>query len=67
MKLGTHILTNEKVAVKTFEKAKLEEPHASKRVAREIRILKVCVCVRARARACVACVCGVGNSLNPKH
>lgn len=34
------MLTNEKVAVKTFEKAKLDEPHANKRVAREIRILK---------------------------
>jgi serine/threonine protein kinase len=40
VKLGTHLLTNEKVAVKTFEKAKLDEPHANKRVAREIRILK---------------------------
>jgi serine/threonine protein kinase len=28
------------VAVKTFEKSKLTDPHANKRVAREIRILK---------------------------
>lgn len=40
VKLGTQLLTNEKVAVKTFEKSKLTETHARKRVAREIRILK---------------------------
>jgi len=40
VKLGTHLLTHEKVAVKTFEKSKLTEPHANKRVAREIRIIK---------------------------
>mmetsp|Transcript_18582 Transcript_18582/g.45657 ORF Transcript_18582/g.45657 Transcript_18582/m.45657 type:complete len:365 (+) Transcript_18582:6-1100(+) len=40
VKLASHVLTHEKVAVKTFERAKLTEPHARKRVAREIRILK---------------------------
>lgn len=40
VKLGTHVLSDEKVAVKTFEKSKLTESHARKRVAREIRILK---------------------------
>lgn len=34
------MLSDEKVAVKTFEKSKLTESHARKRVAREIRILK---------------------------
>jgi serine/threonine protein kinase len=34
------VLSDEKVAVKTFEKSKLTESHARKRVAREIRILK---------------------------
>ena len=40
VKLGSHLLTGEKVAVKTFEKSKLTEAHARKRVSREIRILK---------------------------
>ncbi len=40
VKLGAHLLTGEKVAVKTFEKSKLTEAHARKRVSREIRILK---------------------------
>jgi 5'-AMP-activated protein kinase catalytic alpha subunit len=37
---GTHIMTGQKVAVKTFEKAKLVDLVARKRVSREIRILK---------------------------
>ncbi len=40
VKMGTHVLTGEKVAVKTFEKAKLADPQARKRVTREIKILK---------------------------
>mmetsp|Transcript_48544 Transcript_48544/g.152251 ORF Transcript_48544/g.152251 Transcript_48544/m.152251 type:complete len:868 (-) Transcript_48544:170-2773(-) len=40
VKLGTHRLTGEMVAIKTFEKSKLTEPTARKRVAREVRILK---------------------------
>mmetsp|Transcript_8939 Transcript_8939/g.20440 ORF Transcript_8939/g.20440 Transcript_8939/m.20440 type:complete len:652 (-) Transcript_8939:590-2545(-) len=40
VRLATHLLTNERVAVKTFEKSKLTEPQARSRVAREIRILK---------------------------
>jgi serine/threonine protein kinase len=37
---ATHIMTGQKVAVKTFEKAKLVDLVARKRVSREIRILK---------------------------
>ncbi len=37
---ATHIMTGHKVAVKTFEKAKLVDLVARKRVSREIRILK---------------------------
>jgi 5'-AMP-activated protein kinase catalytic alpha subunit len=40
VKLAYHLLVREKVAVKIFERAKIQEPHAKKRVAREIRILK---------------------------
>ena len=36
-----HQLTTEKVAVKTFEKQKLADPNAKKRVMREIRIMKL--------------------------
>jgi 5'-AMP-activated protein kinase catalytic alpha subunit len=38
--LGTHILTNEKVAVKVLEKDRIVEVSDVERVAREIRILK---------------------------
>jgi tRNA A-37 threonylcarbamoyl transferase component Bud32 len=37
---ATHIMTGQKVAMKTFEKAKLVDLVARKRVSREIRILK---------------------------
>ncbi|KAJ1484155.1 kinase-like domain-containing protein, partial [Baffinella frigidus] len=40
VQLATHLLVKEKVAVKTFEQSKIQEPYARKRVAREIRILK---------------------------
>jgi 5'-AMP-activated protein kinase catalytic alpha subunit len=40
VKLGTHILTNEKVAVKILEKDRITEVSDVERVAREIRILK---------------------------
>ena len=40
VKLAVHRITGEKVAVNTFEKSKLTEAQAQKRVAREVRILK---------------------------
>lgn len=40
VKLAVHRFTGEKVAVKTFEKSKLTDQQAQKRVAREVRILK---------------------------
>ena len=43
VKLGVHRITGEKVAVKTFEKSKLTEVQAQKRVAREVRILKALI------------------------
>jgi len=41
VKLGTHILTGEKVAVKILEKSKIREVADVERVAREIHILKL--------------------------
>lgn len=41
MKLGTHLLTNEKVAVKILEKNKIVDVADVERVAREIHILKI--------------------------
>lgn len=40
VRLGTHILTNEKVAIKILEKVKIVEEADKKRVEREIKILK---------------------------
>jgi 5'-AMP-activated protein kinase catalytic alpha subunit len=40
VKLGIHILTNEKVAVKVLEKDKIVDAADMKRVTREIHILK---------------------------
>lgn len=40
VKLGTHILTGEKVAVKILEKEKITEEADVERVSREIHILK---------------------------
>ena len=40
VRLGTHILTGEKVAVKVLEKSRLVEAADVQRVAREIKILK---------------------------
>ena len=41
VKLGTHILTNEKVAIKILEKGKILDVADVERVAREIHILKI--------------------------
>lgn len=41
VKLGTHITTNEKVAVKILEKGKIVDVADVERVAREIHILKI--------------------------
>ena len=41
VKLGTHILTNEKVAIKILEKGKIIDVADVERVAREIHILKI--------------------------
>ena len=41
VKLGTHILTNEKVAIKILEKGKIVDVADVERVAREIHILKI--------------------------
>lgn len=41
MKLGNHILTNEKVAVKILEKERITEVADIERVRREIHILKL--------------------------
>jgi len=41
VKLGTHILTGEKVAVKILEKEKITEEADVERVEREIKILKM--------------------------
>ncbi len=40
MKLGTHLLTNEKVAIKILDKKMIEEQGDTERVSREIQILK---------------------------
>ena len=40
VRLGTHILTGEKVAIKILEKVKIVEEADKKRVEREIKILK---------------------------
>lgn len=41
VKVGTHILTGEKVAVKILEKDKIADVSDVERVAREIHILKI--------------------------
>ncbi len=41
MRLGTHILTGEKVAVKILEKDRISDVSDVERVAREIHILKI--------------------------
>lgn len=41
MRLGTHILTEEKVAIKILEKEKIKDQSDVERVTREIQILKV--------------------------
>ena len=41
MKLGRHITTNEKVAVKILEKSKITDVTDVERVSREIHILKI--------------------------
>lgn len=41
VKLATHILTGEKVAIKILEKDKIKEVSDVERVTREIRILKL--------------------------
>ena len=41
VKVGTHILTGEKVAVKILEKEKIQDVSDVERVAREIHILKI--------------------------
>jgi 5'-AMP-activated protein kinase catalytic alpha subunit len=41
VKLGTHILTNESVAIKILEKEKIADVADVERVAREIHILKI--------------------------
>ena len=41
VKLGTHILTGEKVAIKILEKSKIKDKADVERVTREIHILKI--------------------------
>ena len=41
VKVGTHTLTGEKVAIKVLEKDKIIDVHDVERVAREIHILKI--------------------------
>lgn len=41
VKLGTHLLTNERVAMKIIEKSKITEAADVKRITREIQILKL--------------------------
>ncbi len=41
VRLGTHILTNEKVAIKLLEKDKIKDQGDVERVTREIHILKI--------------------------
>lgn len=41
VKLGTHILTGEKVAIKILEKSKIKDKSDIERVTREIHILKI--------------------------
>ena len=40
VRLGTHILTGEKVAVKVLEKSKIKDKKDVERISREIKILK---------------------------
>lgn len=40
VKLGTHVLTGEKVAVKVLEKSRIKERKDIERISREIKILK---------------------------
>lgn len=41
MRLGTHLITNEKVAIKILEKDKIKDAADVERVTREIHILKI--------------------------
>lgn len=41
VKLGTHIMTGEKVAIKILEKSKIKDKADVERVTREIHILKI--------------------------
>lgn len=41
MRLGTHVLTDEKVAIKILEKDKIKDQADITRVMREIQILKI--------------------------
>ena len=41
MRVGTHLLTDEKVAVKILEKDKIVDAADAERVSREIQILKI--------------------------
>lgn len=40
MKLATHLLTNEKVAIKILEKNRIKDKKDIERISREIKILK---------------------------
>jgi len=41
VRLGTHLITNEKVAIKILEKDKINDKSDVERVTREIHILKI--------------------------
>jgi hypothetical protein len=41
VRLGTHILTSEKVAIKILEKEKIKDEQEAMRIMREINILKI--------------------------
>ena len=41
MRLGTHLITGEKVAIKILEKDKIKDESDVQRVTREIHILKI--------------------------
>lgn len=40
VRLGTHLVSGEKVAIKVIDKTRLTDPTDRKRVAREIKVLK---------------------------
>jgi 5'-AMP-activated protein kinase, catalytic alpha subunit len=41
VRLGTHVLTSEKVAIKILEKEKIKDEQEAMRIMREINILKI--------------------------